>query len=281
MGRQENVEIFENTMSMCRSESALSSAIQASNAAQSLILEGDSVGLPESCDGAPAKVFVSRKRTLEAAADHARAGKKVCVLNFASASNPGGGVKNGSSAQEEAICRCSTLYPSLIQKNMWSGFYSPHRAASDPLHNDDCIYTPGVVVFTTDPAYPKAMPQEEWYSVDVLTCAAPNLREKPSNSMNYDGHKPVKISDRDLQKLHEKRMRRILSIAAEKDCDVVILGAFGCGAFMNPPEIAAAGIKSALQDFRNCFETVELAVYCSPRDDTNFRVFSRVFASLK
>ena len=152
MGRQENIEIFENTMSMCRIDPFLRSAIKESSGAQSLIPEGDWVELPMIQKGAAAKVVVSRKRTLEAAAGYARAGKRVCVLNFASASNPGGGVKNGSSAQEEAICRCSTLYMNLIQPDMWSGFYTPHRAAPDPLHSDDCIYTPGVVVFKTDSA---------------------------------------------------------------------------------------------------------------------------------
>lgn len=281
MGRPENIEVFENTMEMCRTEPALAAAIKAANSAQSLIPEIQPVAFSAAGKGIRANVTVSRKRTLEAASDYARAGKKVCVLNFASASNPGGGVKNGSSAQEEAICRCSTLYSSLIQNEMWGGFYGPHRNSGDPLHNDDCIYTPGVVVFKTDTNYPKAMPQSDWYSVNVITCAAPNLREKPSNSMNYDGSTAVKISDADLKKLHEKRMERILSIAALNGNDVVILGAFGCGAFMNPPEVVADGMIPAIEKYREYFETIELAVYCSPRDDTNFRVFDRIMKRLK
>ena len=47
MGRQENIEIFENTMSMCRTDPFLRSAIKESSGAQSLIPEGDWVELAE------------------------------------------------------------------------------------------------------------------------------------------------------------------------------------------------------------------------------------------
>ena len=47
------------------------------------------------------------------------------------------------------------------------------------LSNDDIIYTPGIVVFKTDTAAPVTMPESEWYEVDVITCAAPNLRDNP------------------------------------------------------------------------------------------------------
>ena len=153
MGREENIQVFEDTQQKCRSDSRLIQAIAQANAAQRLILESDSETWKPACRYMrPAQVIVSRKRTLEAAS--AYIGKKVCVLNFASATNPGGGVTRGSSAQEEAICRCSSLYFNLREKRMWEGFYAPHRAQKNPLHNDDCIYTPGVVVFKSDTAAP-------------------------------------------------------------------------------------------------------------------------------
>ena len=198
-------------------------------------------------------------------------------MNFASATNPGGGVVKGSSAQEEAICRCSTLYPNLNEPKMWNGFYRPHRQELNPLHNDDCIYTPGVIAFKSDTDYPQMLPLNRCYKVNVITCAAPNLREKPSNGMNSgDGDMAVKISNDDLQELHEKRMRRVLEITAKKGNDVVILGAFGCGAFRNPPEVVARAMKTVVEEYRNAFETIEFAVYCSPRDDSNYRTFKEV-----
>ena len=33
---------------------------------------------------------------------------------------------------------------------MWDGFYTPHKQARNPLHNDDIIYTPEVTVFKSD-----------------------------------------------------------------------------------------------------------------------------------
>lgn len=179
------------------------------------------------------------------------------------------------------MCRCSTLYFSLNVSDMWTRFYTPHRKEQNPLHNDDCIYTPGVVVMKSDTERPVLLPQDKWFKVNVATCAAPNLREKPSNGMNIsDGKKAVKISDKELLELHEKRLARILDIALFEGNEVVILGAFGCGAFQNNPEVVARAARNVVADYLHAFKTIEFAVYCSPRDDRNYKIFERVMKSL-
>ena len=283
MGRQDNVEIFEDTQRLYSSNERLISAIKHSSAMQECFTGTGRhwYGPEHRIYQKPVRTVISPKRTLEAAAPYAYAGKKVCVLNFASATNPGGGVIKGSSAQEEAICRCSTLYPNLKAERAWEKFYAPHRRAHDPLHNDDCIYTPGVMVFKSDTDYPQLLPEEKWYSVNALTCAAPNLRERPSNEMNAgDGDDAVHISREDLQALHEKRMRKVLEIAWRKGNEIVILGAFGCGAFRNPPAVVAQAMKTVVQEYRMRFETIEFAVYCSTQYDTNYRVFQQVLGGM-
>ena len=73
------------------------------------------------------------------------------------------------------------------------------RNAKNPINNADIIYTPDVTVFKTDTSCPKLMNEKDWYDVDVITCAAPNLRERPSNRFNKDnGNWTAKVSDREL-----------------------------------------------------------------------------------
>lgn len=276
MGRDENIAVFKDTEKLCKTNPKLSESVKKATASQKLILEGDH--LPEQKKDIykdAAKVIVSGKRTYEAAAAYKE--NHVAVHNFASASNPGGGVVNGASAQEECLCRCSGLYFCLNSPIMWDGFYKPHRDAHDPIHNDDIIYTPGVTVFKTDTASPQLMNESEWYDVDVITCAAPNLRNQPSNRYNTgDGNKQVVMKDKDLLALHEKKLRRILEVVLSEGCDTVILGAFGCGAFQNNPEVVALANKNVIKDYLHAFKNIEFAVYCSPRDDRNFKIFERV-----
>lgn len=275
MSRMENVKVFKDTENLCRTHEKIRKSIEKSKENQKLILEGDPQETPmKSRFTASAEIIVSKKRTLEAAAVYK--GIKTAVHNFASASNPGGGVERGANAQEECLCRCSGLYFCLNTSEMRDGFYKPHRRAKDPIHNDDIILTPDVTVFKTDTAEPKLMAELEWYDVDVITCAAPNLRERPSNGFNEgDGHHAAKISAEALAAVHEKRLKRILDVALLAEDEVVILGAFGCGAFRNDPNIVAVAARNVIQEYRHAFRVIEFAVYCPPRDDTNYRIFQQ------
>lgn len=272
--QQRLVSVFEDTQRRIAESSELQAAQLYSIEHQQLILESEEYASPLPAYESEAQVLVTRNRSFEAAAHYL--GQRVCVLNFASAANPGGGVKHGASAQEECLCRCSTLYNCLNTRAMWDGFYSPHRQSANPLHNDDMIFTPNVQVIKDDDYNLLSQP----FAVDVITCAAPNLRDEPSNKYNTgDGNRCATLSDDALIVLHEQRARRIMAVAAQNKADVLILGAFGCGAFCNDPKVVAQAYKNVLPEFIHHFLTIEFAVYCSPYDDTNYRTFNHVINS--
>jgi uncharacterized protein (TIGR02452 family) len=156
--------------------------------------------------------------------------------------------------------------------------YIPHRKAGNPLYNDDCIYTPGVTVCKSDISSPERLDKDDWYQVDVLTCAAPNLRRIPSNSMNpFAGDTVADISEDGLLKLHIQRVERIFRVAAKNGAEVLILGAFGCGAFRNPPEIVAKAFKAVQEKYESYFEVIEYAVFCGRHETLNYDTFVEIF----
>lgn len=271
--RTKNAEIFKDTELMYRTNENLKAVVKKSMISQKLLLTDDAVDY-EIISGRAGKVVVSGKRTLEASESYAKQGKRVCVLNFASATNPGGGVVHGSSAQEEAICRCSTLYPCLNTEEMWNRFYGPHRNADNPLYNDDCIFTPVVKVFKSDISFPELLLEADWWDVDVITCAAPNLRNVPSNRMNPNaGSKKTDISYDGLKALHTSRIQRIFEVAIANKAEVLILGAFGCGAFCNPPGLVAEVFAEFTEKYRGYFDVIEYAVYHTEREMANYEAF--------
>ena len=223
----------------------------------------------------PTKIIVSRNSSFDAAREYIT--EKVAVLNFASATNPGGGVVKGSSAQEECLCHSSNLYNAINTRNCFNNFYTPHRENGTALHNDDIIYSKDVIIFKRDNY--NTLGPSDWKEVDVITCAAPNLRENPFNQWNPNESEHIDISDDDLFKLHVKRAKKIFKAAIANKAEVIILGAFGCGAFRNDPEIVAKAYKSILPEFKNYFKCIEFAVYCNEYDTTNYDVFKKVILS--
>lgn len=278
--RQKLIQIFEDTQRFYTQNASLANKLQCAKTATVLYDPDeypDISKLPHS-DGI---VTVTKHKTFEAVMPihTAHLEWKIAVLNFASATNPGGGVKTGSSAQEESLCRCSTLYPSLTQNWLWQKYYQKNRDAHNNLHTDACIYSPGVVICKTDDDFPERMEEKNWVSVDVISCAAPNLLQRPGNYHNPEYGKQIVITPEELYKLHLIRAKHIMHVAAANNADALILGAFGCGAFANDPNAVAKAYKNALQEYRKYFGLIEFAVYCRPGETENYEAFKRIIST--
>ncbi len=276
--KEKLVKIFEDTLNLCNSDEVLKKAVQESISGSIIYAEKDFPKLP-TAKFKDTIISVNKYRTFETAQYYKKKypDSRIAVHNFASATNVGGGVTKGSKAQEECLCRCSTLYPVLnIEENI-KNFYEYHRKRRDSKYTDRCIYTPDVVILKSDTDFPETLPENKWIKVDVLTCAAPNLRANPNNPMNPENSKPISISDDKLYEIHLKRAEKILAIAAYHGADIFVGGAFGCGAFQNNPYVVAEAYKDAVKKFKGYFQEITFAVYCKPNDKgTNYLAFNKI-----
>lgn len=234
-----NFEVMTDTANCCEEMPELKNAIEHSIAKQYMVAEEDKIELPV-CELTTTKYCVSGKRSFEAA--RAFRGKKVAVLNYAN-NHSIGGAPFFAGAQEESLCRCSTLLPCLYA--MKEPFYQKHidmykKGQMDYMGNSDLIYTPDVVVFKSDfrtnPIYPQMMDLDSWYRVNVITCAAPMLSNPANRPENYED-------------VMRARIRKILDVAAKEGNEVIILGAWGCGAFQNPIAIVSKLFVECLKDY--------------------------------
>ena len=191
---------------------------------------------------------------------------KVAVLNFANAYSPGGGVLNGAMAQEECLCRSSNLYAALTIPYLLKNYYKWNARNTGDMGSDAVIYSPGVTVFKTDNEIPEEM--EQWFEVDVLTCAAPY----------YNPHKKRPVSMEKLEEVFRGRIRNILEVAAANDVDVLVLGAFGCGAFNNPPEMVAGVFRHLLieKGYGKFFKKTVFAIKKNDRQNSNLLAFQEI-----
>lgn len=212
-------------------------------------------------------VMIAADTTFHCAQNMLVEGKKIAVLNFANAYRPGGGVKDGAMAQEECLCRSSNLYESLTIPYLIRHYYKWNEKNTGDMSSDRIIYSPQVTVFKSDDTYPENL--EEWFHVDVITCAAPY----------YDTQKKKPVTIDKLTDVFEKRIRNLLEVAIANKVDYLVLGAFGCGAFHNPPELVASVFKRLLidQGYARYFEKVVFAIKKSKELCPNLEAFQYIF----
>ena len=209
----------------------------------------------------PLCVEVVQRDILEVANEFARMndniGKttkhRVAVLNMANQSQPGGSYLSGAGAQEENLHRRSDLYRFLAENG--KSFY--------PLGNS-ALVSEDVSIFRSAEAHGYAMLPAP-FKVCVITCAAPNRPDLCWHRRGSPMGPVLTIASRMQMK---RRITTIFTAAKRSECDIVLLSAFGCGAFKNPPRDVAEVFHEVLTtEFHSVFSKIIFCIF----DDHNGR----------
>lgn len=153
--------------------------------------------------------------------------RRVIALNFANALFAGGAYRMGGNAQEESICRASLLYYTIRGEKE---FYSNNRRCFSALYTDGMIFSENVPIIRGE----DGALLDTRITADFITCPAVNLRElMPWQRKRAD-------------EVMERRIGKIVSFMQSREPDVIVLGAFGCGAYGNKRETVLPFFEKAI-----------------------------------
>ena len=185
------------------------------------------------------------------------------ILNLADAYVACGWYERGSNAQEESLCRQTTLSQSLYQ------YYGKEQAEKSGVTFKEekypmdirygAIYSPHITVFRKGSRDGFAL-MDEPYETAIISCAALDFNEKHGKNLEYrtaDGG-----FTREGREIMLSKIRTIYSAALAAGHDALVLGAFGCGAFRLRPDLVAELFRDVLFEpaFQNRFRAVTFAI---------------------
>ena len=251
---ENNIQIIEQGHYFVESEKI---AIRKCYIANSMLYDKQLQPLDISTNQLRTKISALQADCLEVAELLLKTGHNPALLNMASRQNPGGGVFEGSGAQEENLFRRTNLYTSLFQYVDYGVRYDVTRNPyfSYPLDkNYGAIYTPDVTVFrgAEHTGYKLLQTQFQIAVLSVSAISKPDLVEENGQLWLHENFiKPTK-----------EKIRIMLRLTVEAGHDSLVLSAFGCGAYRNPPEHIAELFHEVFQEseFKGQLKTIVFAI---------------------
>ncbi len=193
---------------------------------------------------------------------------KILVLNLANPVNPGGGVRRGARAQEEDLCRCSSLLLSLESREARK-YYDYNKSLNTYMGSDALMITPQVEIIRDE----NGELLDDTVIVSVVTCAAPMI-----------SHGKEGMSDAEYEQMMYDRITGLLKCTAYLGYRNLVLGAWGCGAFGNDAAVISDLFYRALKEIdynghgqKDLFRRIDFAVLDRTQDQYNFKEFYRNF----
>lgn len=195
-------------------------------------------------------------------------GQIYAVLNMANAYTPGGGYLDGAGAQEENMFRRTDCHFSVADEHMNAEKTRYTKKMTDLINAKDgnrvyidnhnarlCIKGSEKNNVT---GY-EMLPEDELFQFIELRAAADDLR---------GGKRFNKES-------MSNKIRAQLTTLRDNNVRNVVLSAFGCGAFKNPPEKVAALYREVLSEpeFADAFDDVVFAIHHAGYGTDNYPAF--------
>ena len=233
-------------------------------------------------------IIVADQDCIQVGIDLLNQGHNPLILNMASSYHPGGGWKTGAAAQEENLFRRTSYVNSLIN--------NPFLAKNTyPLDEFGCIYSPQLFIFRgiEENGYPLLDSVFEISFIAAAMYKAPeidrnikqhsqfaqfvnnyniNLKSQNTKNNNMDSLNVNSIlcyKDLDVVNGVCEKIRTVLRVGHQQNHDCLVLSAWGCGAYRNPPLHQAYLFKQVLNEteFVNKFDKIVFAIL----DDHNAR----------
>ena len=194
--------------------------------------------------------------------------EEVLVLNFANPVNPGGGVRRGARAQEEDLCRKSSLLLALENASARE-YYRYNAGLHSYMGSDAIIMNPNVEIIKDV----KGELLDDSVVVSVMTCAAPMI------TRGFEG-----MSIEEFEAMFFNRIVSTLKVAAYYKYKYLVLGAWGCGAFGNDAKTVSNLYYRALEEIKykdvylkKLFKEIHFGVLDSSDRKYNFNSFAECF----
>jgi uncharacterized protein (TIGR02452 family) len=210
-----------------------------------------------------ASIRVVNRDCIDVAQEYAMKGHKVMLLNMADWGRAGGLVEGGVATQEEECFRRSDYHRHLLQS-----FY--------PLNKYEYIVSYNVEYYRGSDATEFAE-LETPFNIDMI--ASPALAGPDTNSDCTEFTNPVDID------IMRNKIRQLIWAAAMNNNDVLVLSAWGCGAFHCPTKHMAQLFKEVIYEMHGAVPIIIFAIFpahpsVEGTERDAFKVFSEIIGNI-
>ncbi|AYV80934.1 MAG: hypothetical protein Harvfovirus10_32 [Harvfovirus sp.] len=181
--------------------------------------------------------------------------RKFAFLIMANSSNPGGGYKLASPAQEESIARRTNLIPCIT-------------SVKYPIPEFGALYIKNISII-------RDLETKKYSYLDKPIISDCVLSSAYSNPLIKDG-----VMEKKYRRNTMIKIRAMFNILLENSNTNIILSAYGCGAYGNDPVDMANIFKEVISEYKYRFENIIFAIV-KDQWSKNYSTFNEMFGSFE